>query len=161
MICIWWCARASAPLNPATIEDVCSAIFENLINPNNPRISYYEETTDSLDKVLNIFVRINAGGTPLDYTDFLMSMIINQWGDGRESINTAIDNISKDFEFDIPKDVFLRACLFLTGENLNFKADNFKQKTIQNIKNDFESISESLRKSCRVFRELGYRRNCV
>ena len=142
-----------------TIEDVCSAIFENLINPNNPRISYYEETTDSLDKVLNIFVRINAGGTPLDYTDFLMSMIINQWGDGRESINTAIDNISKDFEFDIPKDVFLRACLFLTGENLNFKADNFKQKTIQNIKNDFESISESLRKSCRVFRELGYSKN--
>ena len=57
-----------------------------------------------------------------------MSMIINQWGDGRESINTAIDNISKDFEFDIPKDVFLRACLFLTGENLNFKADNFKRK---------------------------------
>ena len=142
-----------------TIEDVCSAIFENLINPNNPRISYYEETTDSLDKVLNIFVRINAGGTPLDYTDFLMSMIINQWGDGRESINTAIDNISKDFEFDIPKDVFLRACLFLTGENLNFKADNFKQRTIQNIKNNFESISESLRKSCRVFRELGYSKN--
>ncbi len=141
------------------IEDVCSAIYENLINPKNPRISYYEETTDSLDKVLNIFVRINAGGTPLDYTDFLMSMIINQWGDGRESINTAIDNISKDFEFDIPKDVFLRACLFLTGENLNFKADNFKQKTIQNIKNDFEMISESLRKSCRVFRDLGYSKN--
>lgn len=141
------------------IEDVCSAIYENLINPNNPRISYYEETTDSLDKVLNIFVRINAGGTPLDYTDFLMSMIINQWGDGRESINTAIDNISKDFEFNIPKDVFLRACLFLTGENLNFKADNFKQKTIQKIKNEFDAISESLRKSCRVFRELGYSKN--
>lgn len=141
------------------IEDVCSAIYENLINPNNPRISYYEETTDSLDKVLNIFVRINAGGTPLDYTDFLMSMIINQWGDGRESINMAIDNISKDFEFDIPKDVFLRACLFLTGENLNFKADNFKQKTIQKIKNEFDAISESLRKSCRVFRELGYSKN--
>ena len=142
-----------------TIEDVCSAIYENLINPNNPRISYYEENTDSLDKVLNIFVRINAGGTPLDYTDFLMSMIINQWGEGRENINMAIDNISKDFEFDIPKDVFLRACLFLTGENLNFKADNFKQKTIKNIKNEFEAISESLRKSCRVFRELGYSKN--
>lgn len=141
------------------IEDVCSAIYENLINPNNPRISYYEENTDSLDKVLNIFVRINAGGTPLDYTDFLMSMIINQWGDGRESINTAIDNISKDFEFDIPKDVFLRACLFLTGENLNFKADNFKQNTIQKIKSEFDVISESLRRSCRVFKELGYSKN--
>ena len=141
------------------IADVCSAIYDSLINPNNPRISYYEETTDSLDKVLNIFVRINSGGTPLDYTDFLMSMIINQWGNGRESINTAIDNISKDFEFDIPKDVFLRSCLFLTGENLNFKADNFKQETIHNIKADFEAISESLRKSCRIFRELGYSKN--
>ena len=68
------------------IEDVCSAIYEKLINSNNPRISYYEEDTDSLDKVLNIFVRVNSGGTALDYTDFLMSMIINQWGDGKISM---------------------------------------------------------------------------
>ena len=138
------------------IEDVCSAIYDNLINPNNPRISYYEEITDSLDKILNIFVRINAGGTPLDHTDFLMSMIINQWGDGRENITTAIDNISKDFEFDIPKDIFLRACLFLTGENLNFKADSFKQRTIHKIKGEFDMISDSLRESCSVFRDSGY-----
>ena len=138
------------------IEDVCSAIYENLINSNNPRISYYEEDTDSLDKVLNIFVRVNSGGTALDYTDFLMSMIINQWGDGREEINTAIDNISNDYDFDIPKDVFLRACLFLADENLNFKADNFKQNKIQKIKVNFESILSSLRKSCHIFKELGY-----
>lgn len=141
------------------IEDVCSAIYENLINSNNPRISYYEEDTDSLDKVLNIFVRVNSGGTALDYTDFLMSMIINQWGDGREEINTAIDNISNDYDFDIPKDVFLRACLFLADENLNFKADNFKQKTIKNIRVNFESILSSLRKSCHIFKELGYSKN--
>lgn len=141
------------------IQDVCSDIYENLINTKNPRINYYEEDTGSLDKVLNIFVRINAGGTSLDYTDFLMSMIINQWGDGRENINTAIDNISKDFDFDIPKDVFLRACLFLTDENLNFKADNFKQKTIEKIKNEFELITDSLRNSCRIFKELGYSKN--
>ena len=138
------------------IEDVCSAIYENLINPRNPRISYYEEDTNSLDKVLKIFVRINSGGTHLEYTDFLMSMIINQWGDGRESINAAIDNISIDYEFDIPKDVFLRACLFLTGENLNFTADNFKQTTIRNIKTEFEAVLHSLRRSCYVFKELGY-----
>lgn len=138
------------------IEDTCSALYDNLINDNNPRISYYEETTESLDKILNIFVRINSGGTPLDYTDFLMSMIINQWGDGRENINNAIDNISKDHSFDIPKDIFLRGCLFLTGEDLNFKADNFKQHTIQKIKTEFDNISKYIKASCSIFNDLGY-----
>ena len=138
------------------IEEVCSAIYENILSPSNPRISYYQENTKSLDEILNIFVRINSGGTPLGYTDFLMSMIINQWGDGREKINEAIDSIASDFHFDIPKDVFLRACLFLTGENLQFKADNFKQNTIRKIKDQFDDITKCLRISCQIFRGLGY-----
>ena len=139
-----------------TIENSCSYLYENIMNPNNPRISYYNQNTSSLDKILQIFVRINSGGTPLDYTDFLMSMIINQWGEGRENINTAIDSILDDYGFKIPKDIFLRACLFLTGANLNFKADNFKSDIIKTIKKDFSDITTYLRCSCKIFKNLGY-----
>ncbi len=136
------------------IENIFSALYDNFIVYK--RVSYYEEETNSLDKILKIFVRINSGGTPLDYTDFLMSMIINQWGDGREEINRVIDNISKDHNLDIPKHIFLRGCLFLTDSNLNFNIDNFKQDTVQKIKSNFDNISKYIKASCSIFNDLGY-----
>ena len=139
-----------------TIENSCSYLYENIMNTNNPRISYYYQNTSSLNEILQIFVRINSGGTPLDYTDFLMSMIINQWGEGRENINDAIDSILKDHGFKIPKDIFLRACLFLTGASLNFKADNFKSDIIEKIESGFDDITTYLRCSCEIFKNLGY-----
>lgn len=138
------------------IENICSSLYDNFINEKNPRINYYEETTDSLDKVLNIFVRINSGGTQLDYTDFLMSIIVNQWVESRDQINNTIDNINKDHNFNLPKDIFLRGCLFLINSNLNFKGDNFKQETITNIKSNFVSISQYIKASCSIFNNLGY-----
>jgi hypothetical protein len=33
-------------------------------------ISYYDEEAQDLDKVLNIFIRVNSGGTPLSFIDF-------------------------------------------------------------------------------------------
>lgn len=137
------------------VEAILFKLYQNFINKDNKRISFYEEDTSSLDKILNIFVRINSGGTPLDYTDFLMSMIVNQWGDGKEKINDAVDGLN-DYKFRMPKDIFLRGCLFLTGADLNFRADNFKKDTISNIKTKFDDIRKYIRTSCEIFNKLGY-----
>ena len=37
-------------------------------------ISYYEESEQDIEKVLNIFIRVNSGGTVLSYSDLLLSM---------------------------------------------------------------------------------------
>ena len=42
-------------------------------------ISYYDENAQDLDKVLNIFIRVNSGGTPLSYSDLLLSIATAQW----------------------------------------------------------------------------------
>ena len=39
----------------------------------NKTISYYLEKSTELDKVLNIFIRVNSGGTTLSYSDLLLS----------------------------------------------------------------------------------------
>ena len=44
-------------------------------------ISYYEEEGQDLDKVLNIFIRVNSGGTVLSYSDLLLSIATAQWTD--------------------------------------------------------------------------------
>ncbi len=38
-------------------------------------ISFFEETEKDLDKVLNIFIRVNSGGVKLSYSDLLMSIL--------------------------------------------------------------------------------------
>ncbi len=38
-------------------------------------ISYFEETEKNLNKVLNIFIRVNSGGVKLSYSDLLMSIL--------------------------------------------------------------------------------------
>ena len=37
-------------------------------------INYFLEEDDRLDKVLNIFIRVNSGGTVLSYSDLLLSI---------------------------------------------------------------------------------------
>lgn len=41
-------------------------------------ISYYLEETQELDKGLNIFICVNSGGTPLSYSDLLLSFATAQ-----------------------------------------------------------------------------------
>ena len=39
-----------------------------------PSISYYKVKSEELDKVLQIFIRVNSGGTVLSYSDLLLSI---------------------------------------------------------------------------------------
>lgn len=51
-------------------------------------INYYLESDQDPGKVLDIFVRVNSGGTTLSYSDLLLSMATNQWQnrDAREEV---------------------------------------------------------------------------
>ena len=60
-------------------------------------ISYYLEKGEELDKVLQIFIRINSGGTKLSYSDLLLSIATAQWKekDAREVIHEFVDSINQ------------------------------------------------------------------
>jgi len=53
-------------------------------------VSYYLEKSDDLDKVLNIFIRVNSGGTQLSYSDLLLSVATAKWSqrDARKRYTT-------------------------------------------------------------------------
>ena len=46
---------------------------------NKPLVVHYKEIGQELDKVLQIFIRMNDGGTPLSYSDMLLSIAVAQW----------------------------------------------------------------------------------
>jgi uncharacterized protein with ParB-like and HNH nuclease domain len=75
-------------------NEAMTKLFE--IKHIKPTISYYLEKSSKLDKVLNIFIRINSGGTELSYSDLLLSIATAQWEekDAREEIISLVDEIN-------------------------------------------------------------------
>lgn len=63
------------------------------------KINFYLETEQKPDKAVNIFIRINSNGEPLDYSDILFSIAIANWEklDARTEINDLVDRINQDF----------------------------------------------------------------
>jgi uncharacterized protein with ParB-like and HNH nuclease domain len=131
----------------------------------NPVINYYLERSKELDKVLNIFIRINNGGTRLNYTDLLLSIATAQWQarDAREEITNFVDVINQygdGFNFD--KDFILKACLVLCDfSNIAFKIDNFKKENMLTIEGKWDEVSNAIQAAVMLVSSFGYNRETL
>jgi hypothetical protein len=79
--------------------------------------NYYEERSQDYDKVLQIFVRANSAGLPLEYSDLLLATATAKWDtlDARSEIHNftdALNRIGNGYSFG--NDFVLKACLYLT-----------------------------------------------
>lgn len=131
----------------------------------NPVINFYLEKSKELDKVLNVFIRINNGGIKLSYTDLLLSIATSQWKekDARKEINNFVDEINKigdGFNFD--KDFILKSCLVLSDfANIAFKIDNFKKEQMLQIEQKWDEITKAIRLSVMLVSSYGYNRETL
>lgn len=108
----------------------------------NPVIHFFREDEQSLDRVLNVFVRLNSGGIPLSYSDLLLSIASAQWtSDAREAIYGLLDDLNEfgdGFEFD--KDFVLKSALVLTDlTDIGFSVNNFGKKNTAAIESGWEA----------------------
>lgn len=132
---------------------------------NEAVINYYLEKGTELDKVLNIFIRVNSGGTQLSYSDLLLSIATAQWEekDAREEITSFVDeinNIGDGFNFD--KDFVLKTCLVLSDfKNIAFKVDNFNKRNMLTIEKNWEEISDSIKLAVKLVSNYGYHRDIL
>ncbi|GJI92610.1 DUF262 domain-containing protein [Duganella hordei] len=135
--------------------------FFNVVHQKGT-ISYYLEKGEELDKVLQIFIRINSGGTKLSYSDLLLSIATAQWKgkDAREIIHSFVDEINKIGDgFSFNKDLVLKACLVLSDFDVKFKVDNFTKENMEIIEQRWESISDAIRSAVDLFAKFGYSRD--
>ena len=128
-------------------------------------ISYYQEKSQLLDKVLNIFIRINSGGTILSYSDLLLSIATAQWEtkDAREEIISFVDQINSIGDgFNFNKDFVLKACLVLSDfKDIAFKVDNFNKANMLKIENNWEQITNSILIAAGLVSSFGYSRETL
>lgn len=131
----------------------------------DPSISYFLEKSQQLDKVLNIFIRINSGGTILSYSDLLLSIATAQWEEknAREEITKFVDdinNVRSGFNFN--KDFVLKSCLILSDfSDIAFKVDNFNKSNMLKIESNWETISKAIRLAVELVASFGYSRETL
>lgn len=109
-------------------------------------INYHLETSKELDKVLQIFVRVNSGGTKLSHSDLLMSIATADWKnkDARQEIQDLVKEVSDDFGFKISKDFVLKCCLMLCDLEVAFKVNNFNKNNMETIEKNWDNIKKSI-----------------
>ncbi len=120
-------------------------------------ISYFEETEKNLNKVLNIFIRVNSGGVKLSYSDLLMSILTASFSsDIREKMNELVDNLKYRGFPNMGQDQVLKTCLLLVGSNTEFKLKNFNKPNIKKIEDNWEKITESIYDAVKLLKNFGY-----
>jgi uncharacterized protein with ParB-like and HNH nuclease domain len=136
--------------------------FQNIIHQKGI-ISYFLEESEELDKVLQIFIRINSGGTKLSYSDLLLSIATAQWKekDAREVIHDFVDEINAIGEgFNFNKDFVLKSCLVLADFNdIRFQVDNFTKENMSIIESNWDNASSAVKKAIELVAKFGYSRD--
>ena len=125
-----------------------------------PLINFYLQEEQDSDKVLEIFIRANSGGTPLTFSDLLMSISSANWKtiDARKEIKDVIDKVYEIGKpsFIISKDFILKTCLVLYIDNIKFQIKNFTQSNVKLFEDNWSEIKKSILAAFTLFEKLGF-----
>ena len=128
-------------------------------------INYYEEESQSIERVLNIFIRTNSGGTVLSYSDLLLSIATAQWEerDARSTINGLVDTLNDTgVGFNFSKDFVLKAGLMLSDiASVGFKVENFNRSNMKKLEAQWPRVAETLRVTVRLAAAFGLSRDTL
>lgn len=152
-------------LNERLPQEKTDAAFEVLdqlfqVTHDHHLVAYYEEKGQELEKVLNIFIRMNSGGTVLSYSDLLLSIAVAQWDkhDARDEIHTLVDELNRIGDgFDFSKDLVLKAGLMLSDiGNVGFKVENFNKANMAILESKWTSIKDALLLTVQLLSYFGF-----
>lgn len=123
-------------------------------------VCFYEESSQELEKVLQIFIRTNSGGTVLTYSDLLLSVAVAQWSerDARKEIHQTVDDINSiGNEFDFSKDWVLKAGLMLSDiRSIGFRVENFNRHNMTMLENQWHDIKQTLTRTVNLISSFGF-----
>ncbi len=123
-------------------------------------MNYFLVTDQDPDKVLEIFVRINSGGTTLSYSDLLLSMATNQWQelDAREEVRSLVSELNSNAgrQFSFSKDLVLKTALTVAGIDVRFKVANFTQPNMARVEEEWPRIEGALLRAASLLQQFGY-----
>jgi hypothetical protein len=125
----------------------------------DPLVHYYEEEDQDVERVLNIFIRLNSGGTVLSYSDLLLSVAVAQWKqvDARSEIHRLVDDLNRiGTGFAISQDFVLKAGLMLADiASVGFKVENFTAANMAVLEANWPAIRDALVRTVELAASFG------
>lgn len=120
--------------------EILTTLYDKTIKSNV--FGYHLISTNDLNTVLNIFVRVNNGGTKLEKSDLLLSILVSKSEiDIKNKIKKLVDDIGIK---NINKDFVLRVALCIFAVNVNYNLNNFSNSVVKSIDDNFDKLRRSI-----------------
>lgn len=122
-------------------------------------ITYFEEKEQDIDRVLEIFIRTNDGGTQLQKSDLLLSIAQANWQehDAREELTSFVDHLNtqlpKTNGYD--KDFLLKSSLVLSDLTVRYQVSQFKRENVSLIEEEWPQIKRSIKEAATLVNHFG------
>ncbi|GAA6525671.1 DUF262 domain-containing protein [Intrasporangium sp. DVR] len=118
-------------------------------------LNYYVEESQEIDRVLDIFIRTNQGGTPLSFSDLLMSITSANWEDARERVDELVNLVRTEFLFSIDRNFVMKTAVMVTDADVRFQVKNFDATNVARIQGSWDDIRDSIVESFRLVSRFG------
>lgn len=123
-------------------------------------ISFFEDDSDSIDRVLEIFIRTNSGGTVLSKSDLLLSVATAQFTqlDARSAVHSLVDDLNAVGQgFAFTKDNVLKAGLMITDRpTVGFHVDAFTTENVAVLEAGWDDVERALRVAAQLLASFGF-----
>lgn len=130
-------------------------LLDNVIH-TKLNINFYEEDEQKPDKAVNIFIRINSGGTALSFSDILMSIAIANCKqmDAKTEIKNLVEHI-RSKGFNISHDFILKSFLYLYHKDVRSLITSFNLSFIELVENNWTRIRDAVSNLFDLLRSFG------
>lgn len=121
-------------------------------------ISYYIEREQDYDRVLDIFVRANEGGTVLTKPEIIQSMLESKWAGGAvQKINNLIGqaNYHSLRPNSINLEFIMRACLVLANLPVRYRINTFTNQNVNKIEELWPRIVDAILRTLTIVNKSG------
>jgi hypothetical protein len=127
---------------------------------NEKLIGFFREDDQDIDRVLDIFIRVNSAGKPLSQSDLLLSIATAQFEerDARAAVHSLVDEMNQvGHGFDFDKDLILKAGLALVGvSDFSFRVKNFSRENTALLDKRWDEIADVLRLTADLLADFGF-----
>jgi len=128
-------------------------------------ISYHSETDPDHERILEIFVRANSGGTKLSKSDLLLSTLTLHWGseNAREVINEFVDELNNKLTCKnrLNKDFVMKSCLVLLDQPVAYRVSSFTKGTCTVIRSWWDEVRQAIKRTVDTANAFGIDENTL
>lgn len=121
-----------------TFKQEEAVTYQELDSIDNP--SLYTE-----DDVVEVFIRANSGGTKLEKSDLLFSLLNATWDIADNALEELLEDINRH-GFDFDRDFVLKTCLVLLDQGAEYEVSKFRKPGVREaIEEQWDELSDSIR----------------